>query len=168
MRKCDACIRGTSTWWLAMWKQMWGIWWFKMQNRIDKWGDSLSYHRASQKQAQKGTVGQKRGLPKKTKKKKGKEKELPNTPFNFGVMHISLLLVLPHMPWKNILVMVQQFIHSHTHIHAYIHTYKPRPCPITTTTQKGIHSSFLFNRAHTNKHNKRLCCLTTTTTPTTQ
>ncbi|CAK9215382.1 unnamed protein product [Sphagnum troendelagicum] len=61
------------------------------------------------------------------------------------------------MSCKNILVIVQQFIHSHTHIHAYIQNKTS-----SYNNPKRNHSSFLFNRAHT-KHNKMWCCLTTTT-----
>jgi hypothetical protein len=42
-------------------------------NRIDKWGDTLAVELVKSK-AWKGSVGQKRGLPKKPKKKKKKEK----------------------------------------------------------------------------------------------
>lgn len=114
-----------------------------------------SYRRASQKQAWKGSPL----VKKEASPKKQKEKELPNTPFNFGVIPISLLLlVLPtFMSCKNILVIVQQFIHSHTHIHAYIQNKTS-----SYNNPKRNHSSFLFNRAHT-KHNKMWCCLTTTT-----
>jgi hypothetical protein len=39
------------------------------------------------------------------------------------------------MPWKNILVIVQQF-YSFMYTHKCIHNKTTRPCP--TTTQKGI------------------------------
>jgi len=87
----------------------------------------------------------------KTKKKK-REKELPNIPFTFGVIPISLLLVLPHLSCKNILFYcstIYSFTHTHTHIHAYIHTYIQNKAS-SYNNPKRNHSSFLFNRAHTN------------------
>lgn len=67
----------------------------------------------------KGLRWSKKRPPQRTKKK---EKELPNTPFNFGVIPISLLLlVLPHLCLaKTFLLLFNNFIHSHTH--TCIHT----------------------------------------------
>jgi hypothetical protein len=107
-----------------------------------------SYHRASQKQARKGSPL----VKKEASPKKQKEKELPNTPFNFGVIPISLLLlVLPHICLaKTFLLLFNNFIHSHTH--TCIHTYKTRPRP--TTTQKGIIHPFC-SIEHTQNTTKR-------------